>query len=257
MKKILSCLLLGCACALSAEEPTAISSNEEIQFVFEKDYLHADDTLDMFYLYASKALQNNNSSLTPTELVKEFKNLAEMPEFQEKYLSIYRSHFNSEEIKKISELLENEVFMAYRERLGKADLECHMETMKRIREIIERHPSSEPSKLLKERNIPKLTKENKDQYFNSSKPLVIDVYTDWCGPCKYLAPILEELNREYDHVYQFVKLNAEDELEFADEIFKIEAFPTVIFIKDGQEVGRVIGFMNKDKLLSKIQKYCD
>jgi hypothetical protein len=103
MKKILSCLFLAYAWILSAGESVVSSnvpSNEELQFVFEKDYLHAEDALDVLYLYAGKVADEYNSSLTSTQLVEEFKKVAETLELQEKYLSIYRSHFNSEDIKK-------------------------------------------------------------------------------------------------------------------------------------------------------------
>lgn len=258
MKKILSCLLLTYTWTLFANEQGVTSnvpSNEELQFVFEKNYLHAEDSLDFLYLYASKFAEEYPSSLTPNQLIEECKKLAATAEHQEKYLSIYRSSFNAEDIKKISELLQNENFMKYRQQLSIAQFKCHLEILKIMEEIVQQHPASES--IIKQGHIPQLNKENKEQYFNSSKPLVIDVYTDWCGPCKYLAPILEELNEEYGHAYQFVKLNAEYESDLAKKEFKIEAFPTLIFIKNGQEVGRVIGFINKDKLLSKIHQYCD
>lgn len=255
MKKFLSYLILTCTCALSAEEFT-VPSHEELQFVFEKDYLQAEDSINLLYFYASQAIEESKSSLTPDQLVEEFKKLAVTSELQEKYLSIYRSHFNADDINKISELLRNEIYMAYRQKMIIANFDCHLETKKVIEEIAQKHIASQ-TLTQKHREIPILNKENQEQYLNSSKPLIIDVYTDWCGPCRYMAPILEQLNEEYGDVYQFLKLNAEDERELAENIFKIEAFPTLIFIKNSQEIGRVVGFMNKDKLLSKIQHYCD
>lgn len=257
MKKMLSCLILFYASALCAENTTVAPapSNEELQFVFEKDYLQANDSADLLYLFAGQTLEECQSQLTPTELVEEFKKLASTPEAQEKYLSIYREMFDAEDIQKIIQLLQQEIYLTYRQKISMANFQCHMEARQMLEEIAKKHVKQDSAKPPLHA-IPKLTRENKEEIFNSPKPIVLDVYTDWCGPCKYLAPLLEELNQEYGHKYQFVKLNAEEQEELAN-FYHIEAFPTLIFFKNQQEVGRVSGFMGKQKLLSTIQEFCE
>lgn len=103
-------------------------------------------------------------------------------------------------------------------------------------------------------DVLQLTDKNFNEVVNSSKPVVVDVYTDWCGPCKNLAPIFNELNNEIGNKYLFVKLNAEQQTKIAD-FFKISAYPTIIFIKNGKETGRIMGFRTKPALIKEIENY--
>lgn len=100
--------------------------------------------------------------------------------------------------------------------------------------------------------ITQLTDQNFKQIISGSKPVVLDVYTDWCGPCKQLAPVLKELNNEMGDRFIFAKMNAEQQSKLADH-FKISAYPTIIFIKDGKEVGRIMGFFSKQALAKEIE----
>ena len=97
-----------------------------------------------------------------------------------------------------------------------------------------------------ERNMSKqLTKEtflekvfdyenNKEWSFKGELPAVIDFYADWCGPCKMVAPVIEELSGEYDGMVDFYKVDTEAEQELASA-FGIQSIPSILFIpKDGQ-----------------------
>jgi thioredoxin 1 len=101
-----------------------------------------------------------------------------------------------------------------------------------------------------------LTGTNLHEILDSYEYIIVDIYTDWCGPCKYMAPIFSELNGMYGNQYLFTKLNAEEERGITST-FLIQGFPTILFIKNGVEVGRELGFMNKDKFISKMNKYFD
>jgi thioredoxin 1 len=75
---------------------------------------------------------------------------------------------------------------------------------------------------------------NKDWKFEGDKPAVIDFYADWCGPCKMVAPILEELAKEYDGKVDIYKVNTEEQQELSS-VFGIQSIPSILFIpKDGQ-----------------------
>lgn len=88
----------------------------------------------------------------------------------------------------------------------------------------------------------------------ADKPVVIDVYTDWCGPCRLFAPIVEEIAASQTS-YKFVRFNCkEEEKEFAKTL-DIEAFPTTLFVKDGKVIGKETGFMSTDILQQKLAKY--
>ena len=75
---------------------------------------------------------------------------------------------------------------------------------------------------------------NKEWSFNGDKPCLIDFYADWCGPCKMVAPVLEELSNEYDGKLNVYKVNTEKEQELA-AVFGIQSIPSILFVpKEGQ-----------------------
>jgi len=76
--------------------------------------------------------------------------------------------------------------------------------------------------------------DNKEWKFEGTLPCIIDFYADWCGPCKMVAPILEELAKEYDGKLDVYKVNTEDERELAG-IFGVQSIPSLLFVpKEGQ-----------------------
>jgi len=76
--------------------------------------------------------------------------------------------------------------------------------------------------------------KNKEWKFEGEKPCMIDFYADWCGPCKMVAPILEELSKEYDGKLDIYKVDTEKEQELAS-VFGIRSIPSILFVpKDGQ-----------------------
>jgi thioredoxin 1 len=76
--------------------------------------------------------------------------------------------------------------------------------------------------------------ESKDWKYKGELPCIIDFYADWCGPCKMVAPVLEELSKEYDGKVSFYKVDTEDQQELAG-LFGISSIPTFLFCpKDGQ-----------------------
>ncbi|HOU30211.1 MAG TPA: thioredoxin [Bacteroidales bacterium] len=76
--------------------------------------------------------------------------------------------------------------------------------------------------------------KNKEWKFEGERPCVVDFYADWCGPCKMVAPILEQLSKEYDGKIDFYKVDTEKEDELA-AVFGIQNIPSLLFVpKDGQ-----------------------
>ncbi len=90
-----------------------------------------------------------------------------------------------------------------------------------------------------------------DEVTNSKLPVMLDFYADWCGPCKMLLPIVEELADEYTGKVKIVKINVDDSPETAQK-FEVMSIPTLVFMKDGQIVERVVGSMSKDTLIEKL-----
>lgn len=88
----------------------------------------------------------------------------------------------------------------------------------------------------------------------SDIPVVIDVYTDWCAPCKDMAPIIDELGQSLSGKIKFLKLNAAEEATLANDL-NIKAVPTFLLIKDGQIVKRLTGAMDQTALMIEIIKF--
>ena len=88
---------------------------------------------------------------------------------------------------------------------------------------------------------------NKEWKFEGEKPCVIDFYADWCGPCKMVAPVLEELSEEFDGKLNIYKVNTEEERELSS-VFGIQSIPSILFVpKDGQPQ-MAMGALPKDTL---------
>lgn len=99
----------------------------------------------------------------------------------------------------------------------------------------------------------KITSDNFQSEVEESKTLVvIDLYADWCGPCRMLAPIFEEVAGEYPDV-KFAKLNVDDEPKLA-MAFKAQSIPMLAFVKDGVFADVSVGLITADKLRALVDK---
>lgn len=99
-----------------------------------------------------------------------------------------------------------------------------------------------------------LTKENFDDEVEKHEGLVvIDLYADWCGPCKMLAPVIQELENDYPEV-KFCKINVDDERDLA-MMFKVTSIPMVAFVKSNTFVDVSVGYVPKEKLSTIIEEH--
>jgi thioredoxin 1 len=78
------------------------------------------------------------------------------------------------------------------------------------------------------------------EVLDSELPVVVDLYTTWCGPCRMLAPLLEKFSGTYDGRIKFVKVNVEEEPDLAAR-FGVMGVPTILFFKDGRLVDQIVG----------------
>lgn len=82
--------------------------------------------------------------------------------------------------------------------------------------------------------------------------VLVDFYADWCGPCKMVGPILEEIANENDK-YNIIKVNVDNNQDLATK-YGVMSIPTMIIFKNGKEVDKNIGFLPKDDIINLIEK---
>ena len=92
-----------------------------------------------------------------------------------------------------------------------------------------------------------ITKDNFEAYANGDKPLLLDFWATWCGPCRMIAPIVEEIAAERDDIV-VGKVNVDEEMELAVK-FGIISIPTLIVLQNGMEVEKAVGYRSKEAIL--------
>ena len=90
-----------------------------------------------------------------------------------------------------------------------------------------------------------------NEVLQSSTPVVVDFWAEWCGPCKLIAPVLDELAGEYEGKVKIAKLNVDENPEVASK-FRVRSIPTLLFFREGQIVDQVIGAASKTDLKKRL-----
>lgn len=102
-------------------------------------------------------------------------------------------------------------------------------------------------------NVLEITSENfEEEVLKSEKTVLIDFYAEWCGPCKKLSPIVEQVANEEKDV-KFVKMNIDNSEDIAIE-YQVMSIPTLVVIKDGKEVNRSVGLIDKTRIQELIKQ---
>ncbi len=94
----------------------------------------------------------------------------------------------------------------------------------------------------------------KDEVIDSSVPVLVDFWAPWCGPCRMVAPVVEEISEQYQGQIKVVKVNTDENPNVASQ-YGIRSIPTLMIFKGGQRVDMVVGAVPKTTLANTLEKY--
>ncbi len=102
-------------------------------------------------------------------------------------------------------------------------------------------------------SVTNLNEKNfEEEVLNSEKPVLIDFWASWCGPCRMMLPVIDQIAEEMQDEVKVCKINIDEEKNLAEK-YNVMSIPTFVVIKDGNEVGRSVGVQDKAEIINMIK----
>ena len=98
-----------------------------------------------------------------------------------------------------------------------------------------------------------ITEQNFDELLNGGKPLMVDFYADWCGPCKMMSPVLEEISEDYWGRLKVCKINVDDNMNIARK-YQVMSIPKFVFFDGGKPLRGLVGACSKEEFSEEVDK---
>lgn len=204
-------------------------------------------------------LSQFGDSINFEQFLENFSQSYKAENVQEELKKILHNQLSQEEIEAIYDFVTSDFFNQYQPKMQmfvseSAPCLCgvYMESVQP--KFAKEEPRVEQSQ--KGVAVVEATQETWKGLLQDNKKVVVDVYAPWCGPCKRLAPRFEALAEKFAGEYAFLKLDGDQNASLVAEL-KVRGFPTLIFYKDGVEVGRQVGGVSEEQLEQLLHSHLD
>jgi thioredoxin 1 len=266
-KNIISLSILAMLCAgtfplvadqTSQEIPLVATSvvTEDLRFILKKTFLNsnAEPFLNMI---ATEAIRESGKTMDAEDLIAKFKDAFNGDDTMAKLAGPYKELFSDSEIHELKLIHESPTFEKYTHQANQVFQANFMTIQDTLKELAVKHGEEPKAEEEVASNIIEVTQENFDEVIaNATKPIIIDVYSTSCGPCRMMDPVLKELSGQYKDTVQFVKINCDTQPELAKK-YGVTQLPTLLFVKPGEDAValKATGYTSKKDLNDKIVEF--
>lgn len=202
--------------------------------------------------HAEKMIKGMGSSLTKEEFMKKFLDRYFQKDFQDKLLKAFDEKFNPDELEEVYSFVTSDLYKKYSQQFNQLALGISPEIVNLALSILQVPPAVADAQKTQDDYILMADESNFQSILDQHDFVVVDIYASWCGPCRALAPVFQELSQELYGKYTFVKINADKSPALVQQL-QARGLPTLLFYKKGQEVNRKVGFTNKEQIVYLIE----
>ncbi|MES2273161.1 MAG: thioredoxin domain-containing protein [Chlamydiota bacterium] len=228
--------------------------NQDIKIILQKTLL-SESGKPLLNMMAAEAISLSQKTIDAEDLIQKFRASFEEETTLAKFCEPY-SIFTDAEIRELRKIHENPVYEKF-SRQGVQTFQTIFQNSKdALKDLADNNGVNKKTNDLAS-SLLEITQDNFHREIEeSTKPLIIDVYSTSCPPCRLIEPIFEELSHEYQDTIRFVKLNWQTQNELARR-YGVTHLPTLLFIKPGEKTAslKTVGFTSKKELQAKITEF--